>query len=293
MAITKKIIDLLDGEIHIKSLQGFGTEINIIIPFKPCSADDRHSLQLVSDLSPLKDKRILVVEDNALNAIVVRNTLNKFGLQSSIAQNGLEAIELMKKQEFDLILMDLQMPVMGGIMATQILRKEMKVNIPIVGLSANALNSSKIECMEAGMNDYITKPFEEERLLEVLAKQLIVPDTTKKPYDLSKYQASAQDNPEFLKEIVGIFVDIIPSQVQEMKTAAEKDDYAAIKRVAHKIKPNLLMFGVENGKDNIIFLNYFDETNAEQIGELEQRINELEQTVQIVCEELYRDYLEF
>jgi PAS domain S-box-containing protein len=293
MAITKKIVDLLEGEIHIKSLQGFGTEIKISIPFKPCSPIDRHSMELISDLSTLREKQILIVEDNALNAIVVRNTLNKFGIHSEVAQHGLEAIEAIKKQHFDLILMDLQMPVMGGIMATQILRKEMQIKLPIVGLSANALSSSKTECMEAGMNDYITKPFEEERLLEVLAKLLIVPDTARKPYDLSRYQTSAEDNPEFLKEIVSIFVDLIPGQVQEMKVAAEKDDYAAIKRVAHKIKPNLLMFGVENGKDNIMFLNYFEESDAGQIGELDKRISELEQTVQLVCEELYRDYLEF
>jgi PAS domain S-box-containing protein len=291
MAISKKIMDLLDGEIQVKSSKGFGTEVMLTLPFMPCTEAEESNTNLFTDLSLLKGKEILVVEDNALNALIVRNTLDKFGIIMHHSINGREAIDFLKRQQVDLILMDLQMPVMGGIMATSIIRQQLKSNIPIVGLSANALTSSRTECLAAGMNDYITKPFEEERILEVLTSLLLMPKQEEKLYDLSRYDNSQDRNSAHLKEIVALFIQLIPEQLAEMKTAALEKQYQEIKRVAHKILPNFLMFGVNMGVENIKFLNHFDESDEHQVAELENKIVQLEESVREVIEEMKRDYM--
>lgn len=121
----------------------------------------------------LKDKQILLVEDNDINQLVAKDILEKAGIQVSIANNGEEAIKHVRANKFDAVLMDVQMPIMDGYKATEILRKTyLSSELPIIAMTANALNGDREKSIEAGMNDYISKPIDPEILFETLAKWL-------------------------------------------------------------------------------------------------------------------------
>ncbi|HMH22836.1 MAG TPA: response regulator [Puia sp.] len=124
------------------------------------------------DPAILKYKRILLVEDNALNICVANTILNRYGALVFIAFNGLQAVEALKTNAYDLVLMDVQMPVMDGHEATRIIRGELAQEIPIIALTADVSKGDKELCLSAGMNDYVPKPFEEVHLITRIAHWL-------------------------------------------------------------------------------------------------------------------------
>nr|MCH9670767.1 response regulator [Gammaproteobacteria bacterium] len=124
---------------------------------------------------PALSGRVLVVEDNENNQRIVSAMLRKFGLSFELADNGQVALDTLQTAEFDLILMDMQMPVLNGLDAARRIREsdeQWQLDIPIVALTANALPEDKKACMDAGMNDFLTKPIRRRKLQEVLQKWL-------------------------------------------------------------------------------------------------------------------------
>jgi CheY-like chemotaxis protein len=124
--------------------------------------------------TPLKGKHILLVEDNALNRLMAATVLNNYGAVVSEVVNGLEAIAAVKDHSCDLILMDIQMPLMDGREATRAIRNDINKEIPIIALTANASKGEMDICLAAGMNDYVTKPFKEEYLINVICRWLYI-----------------------------------------------------------------------------------------------------------------------
>lgn len=119
----------------------------------------------------MKELKILIVEDNRLNQIVLMSKLKQWKHQVFIANNGMEALELMEKEEFDFVMMDLMMPLMDGYETTRKIR-EMGIQVPVVAVSANFESYSITKCMEAGMNDYISKPVDNYQLEKVILKHI-------------------------------------------------------------------------------------------------------------------------
>ena len=121
--------------------------------------------------------KVLLAEDNEVNKLLAKSILHHWGLEAKTAHTGFEAIEMLQNEDFDVILMDIQMPEKNGIEATQEIRNlpdEKKKNIPIIALTANALKGEEKKYLAAGMNDYLTKPFKEKELLEVIRKYVNV-----------------------------------------------------------------------------------------------------------------------
>lgn len=177
LAITKNLTVLQGGSINIKSKVGSGTTFTVEIPFEVGNPDalekqDKTEKDLILDLSEIK---ILLVEDNLMNQFVAKQFFKKWNNEIYIANNGLEAIEILAKDgSFDLVLMDLQMPELSGFEATEVIRAEhTKVknrNIPIIALSADAFQETRRKVLEAGMNDFVTKPFKPEELYQKIVK---------------------------------------------------------------------------------------------------------------------------
>ena len=175
LAITQKIVDLMKGKISVKSTEKLGTTFTIILPFgidnsvedQSTDKDQRVKLEDVRE-----DLKILVAEDFEINQKVIRMMLEKLGLSADYAVNGREAVEYQRKHQYDLILMDLQMPEMDGIEATRLIRKEGPSNVEpvIIAMSANALSSDQDVCFVVGMNDFISKPATLDKVHEVLKK---------------------------------------------------------------------------------------------------------------------------
>jgi CheY-like chemotaxis protein len=169
LAICKRLVDAMDGSIEVESSEGNGTTFNVRIPCALVTLDGESRVKTPN--SSTFHGRVLVVEDNHINRQVAEGFLARFGLATATAENGQQAIERLKTEIFDLVLMDMQMPVVDGLAATRAIRAAGNL-VPIVGLTANAFASDRAACIDAGMNDFLSKPLTKGKLEEVLARNL-------------------------------------------------------------------------------------------------------------------------
>ncbi len=176
MPIAKKLIETMGGTITFESKEGMGTTFVIRVPFKiDLDADKSEEQKNVAEKS-IKGLHILLVEDNELNMEITEFVLQNEGADVTKAWNGQEAVELFRKSEpdeFDVILMDIMMPVMNGYEATKIIRsldREDAKIIPIIAMTANAFTEDRIRAKEAGMDEHVAKPIDVELLIKVIHK---------------------------------------------------------------------------------------------------------------------------
>ena len=176
MPITKKLVEKMGGTITFESEEGVGTKFVVLIPFKiDMEADQRKEQENVSEKS-IKGLHILLAEDNELNMEIAEFMLQNEGADVTKAWNGQEAVELFRKSkpgEFDVILMDIMMPVMNGYEATKLIRsldREDARMIPIIAMTANAFTEDRLRAKEAGMDEHIPKPVDVKLLLKVIHK---------------------------------------------------------------------------------------------------------------------------
>jgi signal transduction histidine kinase/CheY-like chemotaxis protein/HPt (histidine-containing phosphotransfer) domain-containing protein len=175
LAICKRLIDTMGGVIEVTSTVGEGSTFLIKLPCEVATAGPaaRHEQPQLK-----RSGRVLVVEDNPVNQQVAEGLLRKLGMEVTVADNGADAIEMVRAQQFDLIFMDMQMPVMDGLSATRALRAE-GCRIPIAGLTANAFESDRADCLAAGMDDFVSKPVTRAKLEETIVR--LLPDATAQP----------------------------------------------------------------------------------------------------------------
>lgn len=170
LAISQQLVELMGGSISVRSTIGKGSTFYFSIPFE-IGKENEHAA--TSDPSDLSSKTILLVEDDKMNQFVAQKMLDTTGVSIIIASNGQEAAEIASRQKFDLILMDIQMPVMNGFEATQRIRKKSEnVETPIIALTADVQGETKTKALEAGMNDLLTKPFHKTTLIETITSYL-------------------------------------------------------------------------------------------------------------------------
>lgn len=255
MSISRQLVELMSGQIAVESAKGNGTTILLNIPFETGTPADlpgkRHS---VADTRLLTGKNVLLVEDNEMNRLVVTTILEGYGVVLAEAVNGADAIARLKQQPFDLVLMDVQMPVMSGLEATTIIRNELKLNIPIIALTANAIKGESQRCLAAGMNDFVSKPFEEEELLGKITEQLDGRNNFGKNayhsngrqeagvpplFSLAKIEKIGNGDDSFTKKIISLFLQMMPASVATMQDAAATGNWELIRKTAHKIKPTI------------------------------------------------------
>lgn len=173
LTITKSLVKMMNGELAVRSTLGEGTEFTVVIPFEEGKTVEVNIEQDFDTQSlELKGIHVLLVEDNRINKLLVSTLFDKWGVNYDWAENGEEAIEFLKKKEFNLILMDVQMPVMSGLEATQIIRQVLKLELPIIALTAHAFKEDAKKCIDSGMDDVIVKPFDPFLLYNKLVSHL-------------------------------------------------------------------------------------------------------------------------
>ena len=173
MAITKSLIDNMGGEILVESEKNKGTTVSIRFTlFKGTEADLKKKKNIVKTSNYFIGKKVLVVDDNVMNRMVATLILKELKVVISEVGDGEEAVNYLKNNECDLVLMDLQMPVLNGYDATKKIRKKLKLKVPIIALTANVIEGEKEKCFKVGMNDYLSKPFDEEQFIQIVSNWL-------------------------------------------------------------------------------------------------------------------------
>ena len=175
MPITKRLVEVMGGTISFTSKRDVGTTFVITLPLEVCAADECDGGQEGDELPSLEGVRVLLAEDNELNAEIAEFVLESAGMEMELARNGLEALEMFTASEpgyYDAILMDVMMPVMGGYAATRKIRETGRADadLPIVAMTANAFADDRIKAKEAGMDDHLSKPLDATKLVKTLAK---------------------------------------------------------------------------------------------------------------------------
>ncbi len=177
LTIVQKLIELMGGHITVDSDVTEGSTFSFVIPLEIPSNTEAPPTLSNQNASPPPSAKVLVVEDNAVNLKVATAILKKLGLNAETAENGLIAVERIKSHNFDLILMDCEMPVMDGYEATLQIRQfeidKNKHRTPIVALTANAMQGIEEKCLNSGMDCYIPKPVKKETLHQVLKRFLV------------------------------------------------------------------------------------------------------------------------
>ncbi|MES2590854.1 MAG: ATP-binding protein [Bacteroidota bacterium] len=184
LSIVKRLVELMDGTIEIKSKLNEGTSVTVVFPLMKTTQIEiktNEIPELLVDLPKFQNLNILLAEDNAINQLLAQTILHQFGFKVDTAENGRIAIQLLKENQYDIILMDLKMPEMGGIETTQYIRTQMpfpKSDIPIIAITADVTKMDIDKYQEAGINDYVIKPFNQMDLLNKILS--LVKDKDKK-----------------------------------------------------------------------------------------------------------------
>jgi CheY-like chemotaxis protein len=248
MVISRELVHLMNGEITVQSEKGAGTTVSILLtlPLAASSAERPRERKASEDLDGMQ---VLLVEDNDFNLAVAERSLKRIGCNVTCARNGKEAVDLIASgHQFDAVLMDMQMPVLDGIGATAIIRGELKSRVPVIALTAHAFKAEIDACRAVGMNDYITKPYEEAVMKEVLSlyrREEVHNDKEKTPveeekmYDLSALREISGGDQGFVKEMIMLFNQQASLTASEMKEALETEDYKRLAAAAHRIKASV------------------------------------------------------
>jgi len=168
LVISRNLIELMGGSIEVESVEGKGTEFRFTLGFTAAEEVETPGMP-AAELS-LDGVRILLVEDNPVNQNVARGILEQARAVVAVADNGQLALELLRSDDYDLVLMDVQMPVMDGFTATQKIRNELGLTLPVIAMTAGVMESEREQCMQAGMDDFIAKPIDVEQMFATLAR---------------------------------------------------------------------------------------------------------------------------
>lgn len=251
MSISKQLVELMGGSIVVKSKKNEGSCISIKVALTVGEEKDIPTIvNIQADSSILKGKKILIVEDNEMNRFVALTLLEQCGATVAQANDGKEAVDYLESNNADLILMDVRMPVMDGIEATRQIRANQHTSIPIIALTANAVKGEQDKCLAAGMNDYLTKPFEEENLISTIATWLCKQvsfaklnaeeqEITENLYSIEKINLIGRGNPAFIKKMISLFDREATNAIDELKKAYAIKDVKTINATSHRLKPSI------------------------------------------------------
>jgi signal transduction histidine kinase/CheY-like chemotaxis protein len=245
LAISKSIAELLGGEIKVESEKNIGSTFKFCLSMPEAAEQEKNVTVAQSDLS---EKNVLIVEDNELNRFLAVTILKKWNANIHIAENGKEAVTAVKNKDIDIVLMDIQMPVMDGVAASIAIRNELNSNVPIIALTANALESEKEKCWQAGMNEYITKPYNPQYLLEkimfLIENAANAEEQNSEHISLENLSALMNGSNEQMIRMTTVFLDQIERHFNELKFALNENDLNQISEITHKLKSSFKLFGL-------------------------------------------------
>jgi len=314
LTISRQLVVLMNGDISVTSELGKGTTFTVVIPFRESDVQTYTEQSNAVDektIQRLNKVKLLLVEDNEFNRMVAEDTLKEIipNVIIDIAVNGQEAVDRVQQEVYDVVLMDIQMPVMDGVTATKIIRTKLSSpasEVKIIAMTANVLQEDVQSYLAAGMNAYVSKPFHTDELLLKMAAVLenkvlnsdrqpakqpeqaplafiehILPD---KVTDMNFLTQFAGGNKEKMHKYIGMFLDNAPKLLASVEQALVAKDYQTLKIAAHSLKPQLSYMGI---KEDISHIFLIEQTAGESAHyeRLPQLVNDLKR----VCDKAFKE----
>lgn len=328
LAIVKQLVEPQGGTITVKSKVNEGSTFSFILPFQKTTLEAGSADELTELETDHNDIKVLVVEDIALNQLLMKTVLEDFGFECDVAANGKIAIEKLKNRSFDIILMDLQMPVMNGFEATEYIRNKLNSEIPIMALTADVTTVDLSKCKSVGMNDYIAKPIDEKllyRKITELVKNSSSPINERgdekegrlengdrrpenggqnipllpfpvsllgvKCTDLSYLASRTKSKPALMMEMISLYLEQTPPLIKAMKQALWDKDWNLLNRAAHKLIPSFAIMGIDKDFENIAKKVQEDAIKQEHLDGIKDLVEQLENVCNQACKELEEEFI--
>lgn len=305
MAISYDLVKLMKGDMTVDSTKEEGTTFQFTIHFPIGKSESLISKSQQIKPGAFKGLKALLVEDNEMNRFIAIQSLDFLGFETLEAENGKIAIELVKNNHFDIIFMDIQMPIMDGVEATIYIRRELKLDTPIIALTANAFKHDIELYLEQGMNDFITKPYDEpdffrkiDHVLSLFAHQHsglksqagLRDANSDLPslYNLAQLKSMSRSDENFIIKMISIFIRIVLENDALIEDALQNQRFEEIKKLAHKIKPSIDQMGIISLKDVVRQIDKF-ELKAGNTAEFVMLVKTLQSGLQDVLVELKND----
>jgi PAS domain S-box-containing protein len=305
LAIVKQLVSSQGGSIDVKSTLNEGSRFSFVLSFKKTKgAADIEPIIMEMDAEN-KNLKILVVEDIALNQLLMKTLLDDFGFERDIAANGKIAIEKLQAKSYDLILMDLQMPEMNGFEATEYIRNTMNSQIPIIALTADVTTVDLAKCKAVGMNDYIAKPVDERVLyskIMSLIKRPLLPLPGAAP-DISHIESKAarcidlaylirrtKSDPKLMMEMISLYLEQTPPLISTMKQSLIDKDWTGLHGAVHKMIPSFSIMGISTDFESMAKKVQEYASTRQQADGIQDMVLQLEKICTRACIELTEEY---
>ncbi len=273
LAIVKQLVEPQGGTLNVKSKFNEGSTFSFTLNFLKTNIDTELETENIEIETGFKNIKVLVVEDMPLNQLLMKTLLDDFGFERDIAENGKIAIEKLHEKDYDIILMDLQMPVMNGFEATEYIRNTLKLNLPIIALTADVTTVDLAKCKTVGMNDYLAKPVDDRELynkiIGLVKNPVLQKDTLKKKENeqekvkidskeiesikhtnLEYLNVRTKSNPKLMKEMISIYLQQTPPLLEAMRKSVQDKDWQLLAAATHKIIPSFSIMGMNSDLEN-------------------------------------------
>jgi len=305
LAIAKQLVEQQGGTIMVTSRVDEGSSFSFILSFAKTKADAIFETDIIVLDAKNKNIRVLVVEDIALNQLLMKTLLDDFGFERDIAANGRIAIEKLQNKTYDIILMDLQMPEMNGFDATDYIRNQMHSKVPIIALTADVTTVDLAKCKAVGMNDYIAKPVDEKLLYNKIVGLVMKPVINKaaeekeaigiqgkriKCTDLEYLNKRTKSNPALMMEMISVYLEQTPPLIMAMKQSLKNNDWSSLNAAVHKIIPSFSIMGMN--PDFVEMAKKIQEYTSirNQADGISNLVQQLENVCLQACEELEEEF---
>ncbi len=302
LAIVKQLVEAQQGSISVTSKLNEGSTFSFVLKFLKTKALPESEIEIIELDKEIQNIKVLVVEDIALNQLLMKTLLDDFGFERDIAANGKIAIEKMQSKVYDVILMDLQMPEMNGFEATIYIRSVMNSNIPIIALTADVTTVDLAKCKAVGMNDYIAKPVDErllyKKIINLVKKPASTPVADRKDngltakqrcIDLDYLNHRTKSNPALMMEMISLYLEQTPILIIAMKTSFKNKDWISLQATAHKMIPSFSIMGISVDFENMAKKVKEYATTLEETDLMPALVLQLENICTQACKELVEE----
>jgi PAS domain S-box-containing protein len=303
LTIVKQLVEPQGGSVKVVSTEGTGSTFSFQLSFPRTEKEVEGEAALIAIDKKIKNVQILVVEDISLNKLLMKTLLDDFGFYCDIVSNGKEAVEKVTDKNYDLILMDLQMPIMNGFEATAHIRNVLHITTPIMALTADVTTMDLEKCRAVGMNDYVSKPINEKILYSKIIG-LLKSDAVRKNgsaiaknknknsdfTDLSYLTHITRAAPEVMLKMLAIYLEHTPVLIKTMKHGSQVKNWDEVQMAMHQLIPYFSIIGMSKKYEDMARQIQQHSSTKENTIEIHGLIQTLEEGLVNACAELQTEY---